>query len=112
MKRELQGRYVTIATVGERVQAFVPAPLPPTPPIDWTPDLRGKFDQALLAQPLATSGSLVGKLGLTPATVNKALGHLQQLGIVKELTARKRNRVFSYAGYLDIMNHGMELPDR
>ena len=28
MKRELQGRYVTIATVGERVQAFVPAPLP------------------------------------------------------------------------------------
>ena len=49
MKRELQGRYVTIAREVERVQAFVPAPLPPTPPIDWTPDLRGKFDQALLA---------------------------------------------------------------
>ncbi len=68
--------------------------------------------QALLAHPLATSGSLIGKLGLTPATVNKALGHLEQLGIVKELTARKRNRVFSYAGYIDIMNHGTELPDR
>jgi len=49
MKRELQGHYVTISTVGERVQAFVPAPLPPTPPIAWTPDLRNKFDQALLA---------------------------------------------------------------
>lgn len=68
--------------------------------------------QAMLAHPLATSGSLVEQLGLTPATVNKALGHLQQLGIVKELTARKRNRVFSYAGYLDIMNRGTELPDR
>lgn len=37
MKRGLQGRYVTISTVGEKVQAFVPAPLPPRPPIDWTP---------------------------------------------------------------------------
>ncbi|HSL40425.1 MAG TPA: Fic/DOC family N-terminal domain-containing protein, partial [Desulforhopalus sp.] len=49
MKRELQGRYVAISTVGEKAQAFVPAPLPPRPPIDWTPELHGKFDQALLA---------------------------------------------------------------
>ena len=49
MKRELQGRYVTISTVGEKAQAFVPMPLPPRPPIDWTPELRSRFDQALLA---------------------------------------------------------------
>lgn len=49
MKRELQGRYVTISTVGEKAQAFVPTPLPPRPPIDWTPELRGEFDEALLA---------------------------------------------------------------
>lgn len=49
MKRELQGQYVTISTVGEKTQAFVPAPLPPNPSIEWTPDLRSKFDQALLA---------------------------------------------------------------
>ena len=49
MKRELQGHYVTVSTAGEKAQAFVPAPLPPMPPIDWTPELRGKFDQALLA---------------------------------------------------------------
>ena len=48
MKRELQGKYMTITTVGEKAQAFVPAPLPPRPPIDWTPELRSKFDQALL----------------------------------------------------------------
>ena len=48
MNRELQGRYVTISTVGKKTRAFVPAPLPPCPPIDWTPELRSKFDQALL----------------------------------------------------------------
>jgi len=49
MKRTLQGRYVAISTVGERAQAFVPAPLPPIPAIEWSPPLRAKFDQALLA---------------------------------------------------------------
>jgi len=49
MKRELQGSYVTISRVGEKAKAFVPTPLPPHPPIDWTPELRSKFDQALLA---------------------------------------------------------------
>jgi hypothetical protein len=49
MKRELQGQYVTISTVGKKAKAFVPAPLPPNPSIEWTPYLRSKFDQALLA---------------------------------------------------------------
>jgi Fic family protein len=49
MKRDIQGHYVVISTVGEEARAFVPAPLPPKPPIDWTPELRSKFDQALLA---------------------------------------------------------------
>lgn len=66
--------------------------------------------RALMEHPIATSNSLVEKTGITPATVNKALGHLEQLGIVKELTAQKRNRLFSYAGYIEIMNRGTELP--
>ena len=49
MNRDLQGHYITISTVGEKAQAFVPAPLPPTPPIEWASELREKFDQALLA---------------------------------------------------------------
>jgi hypothetical protein len=35
MKRKLQGKYVTISTVGETAQAFVPAPLPPCRPFPW-----------------------------------------------------------------------------
>jgi len=68
--------------------------------------------RALMEHPIATSGSLVEKTGITPATVNKALGHLEQLGIVKELTAQKRSRLFSYADYIEIMSRGTELPGR
>ncbi len=70
-----------------------------------------QIHRALMEHPIATSASLVKKTGLTPATVNKALGHLERLGVVKELTARKRNRLFSYAGYIEIMSRGTELPE-
>ena len=35
---------------------------------------------------------------------------MERLGIVRELTAQKRNRLFSYAGSVEIMNRGTELP--
>lgn len=68
--------------------------------------------RALMEHPITSSGLLVEKTGITPATVNKALGHLEQLGIVKELTSQKRNRLFSYTGYVEIMSRGTELPER
>jgi Fic family protein len=49
MERQLQGRYVRVAAAGETADAFVPSPLPPTPPVEWTPRLRARFDEALLA---------------------------------------------------------------
>ncbi|WP_446010461.1 Fic family protein [Candidatus Electrothrix sp.] len=49
MKRDLQGSYTTVSTVGEAVQAFIPAPLPPDPPLVWNAELRDKFDRALVA---------------------------------------------------------------
>lgn len=71
-----------------------------------------KIHRALMEHPIATSGWLVEKAGITPATVNKALGHLVQTGIVRELTDQKRNRLYSYAGYVEIMSRGTELPGR
>ena len=71
-----------------------------------------KVHRALLEHPIATSGGLVKKTGIAPATVNKALVHLEKLGIVKQLTAQKRNRLFSYAAYIEIMSCGTELPSR
>ena len=49
MHRPTPGKYVTVSTAGEPVQAFVPNPLPPDPPIVWSTELRRHFDQALLA---------------------------------------------------------------
>ncbi len=59
MKRELQGKHVTTSTAGESVHAFVPAPLPPVPSIEWYPALREKFDGALLALGRLDSVSLL-----------------------------------------------------
>ena len=56
--------------------------------------------RALMEHPVATSGSRMEKTGITQATVFKALGRLEQLGIVRELTAQKRNRLFSYVAYV------------
>ena len=49
MQRPPTGQYRTVSTAGESVRAFVPAPLPPSPPLVWTPALRRRFDDALVA---------------------------------------------------------------
>ncbi len=68
--------------------------------------------RALMEHPIVTSSWVSQKTGLTPATVNKTLGHLEHLGIIRELTKQKRNRLFSYFGYIEILNKGTELPER
>lgn len=68
--------------------------------------------RALQRQPIATAASLATATGLTPATVNKSLAHLERLGVVAELTRKQRGRVFSYARYAEILNEGMALPGR
>lgn len=60
--------------------------------------------QAMQRQPISTSASLVEATGLTAATVNKSLVHLGKLGIAKELTNRKRGRVFSYKRYVQVLS--------
>lgn len=75
MRRPQPGTYVEVATAGERFCAFVPAPLPPDPPLVWSGVLRRLFDEALLAR--------------------------ARLHIISELTNRQRGRVFSYRRYVD-----------
>jgi len=63
MERGMQGRYESLSTGGERVSAFVPDPLPPNPPVEWSQPLRELFDQAHLAL-----GRLDGISGVLPET--------------------------------------------
>ena len=56
---------------------------------------------AMVSQPVVTSNWLVARTGLTPATVNKSLVHLSDLGVAMEITSRRRDRVFCYRGLLE-----------
>lgn len=47
-------------------------------------------------------------LKVTHPTVMKALANLQELDIVKEVTGRRRGRLFAYSRYMDILNRGTE----
>lgn len=69
-----------------------------------------RIHESLIRRPIATSSRLVEETGLTAATVNRALANLQHLGIARELTSRKRNRLYSYGAYMDILNQGTDLP--
>lgn len=66
--------------------------------------------EALQKQPIATVAALVAVTGLTPATINKTLVHLQRLGIVAPLNDRQRGRVFAYSAYVDLITAEPESP--
>jgi Fic family protein len=49
MRRGETGRYEETAVGGERVRAFVPAPLPPEPPVAFQGDLQRTLESAVLS---------------------------------------------------------------
>jgi len=66
------------------------------------------FD-ALRNRPLATLNALTESTGVSYPTVARAVQALENLGIVREITGRKRERVFAYSRYVAILNEGTEL---
>lgn len=58
--------------------------------------------------PFLTSNQLVRQTGLSAPTVNAALADLEKMGIIDEITGRKRGRVFSYRRYLAILSEGTD----
>jgi Fic family protein len=68
---------------------------------------RRVFD-AFRSRPLATIASLAARTGLSIPTVSRAVDALVTLGIVKEITGRKRERVFAYGRYLEILSEETE----
>lgn len=65
-----------------------------------------RIHDLLQQNPFTTAGTLVTRTELTAPTVNAVLLDLQRLGIVEEVTGRRRGRVFGYRAYLDILNEG------
>ena len=48
------------------------------------------------------------KTGLVPHTVIKVMGALENAGIVRETTGKKRNRLYCYERYLNVLSEGTE----
>src|SRR5450432_1087921 len=59
-------------------------------------------------KPLAGIGALADVLQLSIPTVTDALNHLVRLGIAKEVTGKRRARLFGYTRYLKILSEGTE----
>lgn len=59
-------------------------------------------------RPIANIGAISKNLGLSVPTVTAALQHLSRLGIAKETTGGRRDRVFSYSRYLAMVAAGTE----
>ena len=67
-----------------------------------------RVHQLLQTKPLVRIPEAAQNLNLSQPTVSKALDTLGGLGIVHEVSGRKRGRVFVYERYLDILNEGTE----
>jgi Fic family protein len=67
-----------------------------------------RIHDLLQQNPYLTANLLVERTGLSAPTVNAALADLERLGIVEEVTGRRRGRVFGYRRYLAILTEGTE----
>ncbi len=65
-----------------------------------------RVHQFMRKSPVFSINRAADKLGLSWPTVASSLKHLERLGIVQELTGRRRDRTFVYREYLDILNEG------
>jgi Fic family protein len=70
-----------------------------------------RIHQAFQSRPISSAPFLVKLTRMSPPTVASALKALQKEKIIKEITGRKRKRVYVYKKYLEIMNKGTELRD-
>jgi Fic family protein len=59
---------------------------------------------ALRERPLGNLKEIAKRTGLSVPTVSNAVQSLVHEGIVQELTGQRRNRVFAYRAYLDVLN--------
>ena len=67
-----------------------------------------RVHNAFLQRPLASISKICELTGLWTTSVTSSIKHLEKLGIVKEVTGKRRNRLFCYSDYIQILNEGTE----
>lgn len=60
----------------------------------------------LQRHPVTSAKNVVANCDVTLPTANSALSHLEEMGIVKEVTGKVRNKIYVYQKYLDTLSEG------
>jgi Fic family protein len=71
-----------------------------------------RVHMALRRAPMISIPEAAKELQLSQPTVTAALHHLVRLGIVREITGRRRRRVFVYEAYMRMLSEGTEPLDK
>jgi Fic family protein len=58
--------------------------------------------------PIFSIQMTVRKTGVSFPTVNASVGHMRKLGVLREITGKRRRRLFVYEAYLKILSEGTE----
>jgi len=121
MRRGLTGRYEATTTVGERVEAFVPAALPPRPPLDLSGDLNALVERAALALGRLDSASVllpdtalflysyVRKEAVLSSQIEGTQSSLSDLLLfeIEEAPGAPLDDVVEVSGYVRALEHGL-----
>jgi Fic family protein len=67
-----------------------------------------RIHHALQQRPVANATQIAKRTKLSMPAVTRVLAALERIGVVREITGRRRNRVFSYDGYVKILSEGTE----
>jgi Fic family protein len=67
-----------------------------------------RVHQLLQQKPIIGIPDAAKKLSISVPTTTKSVQHLEELGIVREVTGKQRGRAFAYSGYLEILSRGTE----
>ena len=69
-----------------------------------------RVHQVLKERPIVSLKEVTRRSGLSFPAASKAMEALEQMDLVRELTGKRRNRLYGYDAYLEILNEGTELP--
>ena len=69
-----------------------------------------RVHEALKARPILSLPAICDATGLSFPAASSGMDLLAGLGIARELTGKRRNRLFVYDRYLAILNEGTEAP--
>ena len=64
--------------------------------------------EALMKRPILSINAIQRQSGLSRSAAASAVADLMQLNMAREITGRRRDRVFAYGQYLDILSEGAE----